>query len=1388
MMNMMKKLFVLSILAVCALPSWATTVNRQQARQQAETFLRQHGLGDRLSDASSVSTRRRASAEKDAPYYVFNIGNSDGFIVMAADDCVDSVLGYSTGGSFDADNLPDGLSFLLASYEEQIAYARSTAASSSRRRVVGNDIGPMIQTRWNQRSPYNDKCFTVGTSTALTGCVATAMAQVMNYWQYPVATLADIPAYTTRTRHYAIGGVPAGSPLSWDGSDDFVASLCSYCGKAVKMDYDSHGKGEPMASAAALANVSQAMKDYFGYYQGMRYYQKNSYQGDWAQLVYDGLQVGPVLLGGQDATEGGHVFICDGYQSATGLFHMNWGWGGQDDNYFQLLLCNPTGYQFSNNLEVLTNIKPDDGTFSEAPVLTVSDMGINSATHYTRTNSLRGFGSQASAPTFVWELKSDLANSYDFEMKLMAYKTDGTDEQELASTLRTKTLDPLMSYTFTNGGTWFGGMTGTYKIIPVCRLAGTDSWTPCVGTDAVYLTAVMTSTTLDLYVGEPGSVPEPEVTEEQLSELYASYDQLLADIRTFFEDRLTGQDLQDQNLLFKQYQEMAIQVNAQADELSSLVTQIKSADVSSAQKQQLSVQYNHVVEQRSQAIQNMNAFVKTYNAIASQRQKLSQEVQTLYNTITIQYSDLKNVDTKTELAEKQELKNHFDTQLVTSQGDEQELAKNLAAALATAADLQQQVEAVNTAVAELQAAVQEAIRQSDEQAELAGRKAAATKTLADITSRLTDVYNEYSSVKNQLSQLTEKVRQDEARIRLLTDSLADIRQRLEGDTLLADTLRTPLASRLSALSQQLQQQGMQSAALLAGFGELTAQLTDGMAQIAEVTRLVVTLKNGVADATNSAELDPLQKAIDDLQTQSHTLQAQVEQLKRQLAGSVTDVQATADELTRQAADIRQLSADVEEALAQAEADKQAAEQAELAGRKVAATKTLADITSRLTDVYNEYSSAKNQLSQLTEKARQDEARLRLLTDSLADIRQRLEGDTLLADTLRTPLASRLLALSQQLQQQGMQSAALLAGFDELTAQLTDGMAQIAEVTRLVVTLENSVADATNSAELDLLQKAIDELQTQSHTLQAQAEQLKRQLAGSATDVQATADELTRQTAAVRQLSSDVAEALAQAEADKQAAELAQREYEAAMQQARATLLYAQEAAQAANEEREATLVYIGQLTAEVTKLSDSWTELLQTYAHVDSVLQAGEQLPAEVYLSFQRQFGEMTDTLQKKSAQTDSLVAVAADLAQAITEDSSRLTFLTDSLAKAQTLLEIAMTKEEAAAQQQAFLSLAADFAVLTVQMADRQQSLVASVAAFAPLLSRLRQITPQMLALWESVDAAVTSVAHPRSPRVLTDYYDLQGRRVLMPKPGQPVIRRTIGADGRVNVRKVMK
>ena len=1177
MMNMMKKLFVLSILAVCALPSWATTVNRQQARQQAETFLRQHGLGDRLSDASSVSTRRRASAEKDAPYYVFNIGNSDGFIVMAADDCVDSVLGYSTGGSFDADNLPDGLSFLLASYEEQIAYARSTAASSSRRRVVGNDIGPMIQTRWNQRSPYNDKCFTVGTSTALTGCVATAMAQVMNYWQYPVATLADIPAYTTRTRHYAIGGVPAGSPLSWDGSDDFVASLCSYCGKAVKMDYDSHGKGEPMASAAALANVSQAMKDYFGYYQGMRYYQKNSYQGDWAQLVYDGLQVGPVLLGGQDATEGGHVFICDGYQSATGLFHMNWGWGGQDDNYFQLLLCNPTGYQFSNNLEVLTNIKPDDGTFSEAPVLTVSDMGINSATHYTRTNSLRGFGSQASAPTFVWELKSDLANSYDFEMKLMAYKTDGTDEQELASTLRTKTLDPLMSYTFTNGGTWFGGMTGTYKIIPVCRLAGTDSWTPCVGTDAVYLTAVMTSTTLDLYVGEPGSVPEPEVTEEQLSELYASYDQLLADIRTFFEDRLTGQDLQDQNLLFKQYQEMAIQVNAQADELSSLVTQIKSADVSSAQKQQLSVQYNHVVEQRSQAIQNMNAFVKTYNAIASQRQKLSQEVQTLYNTITIQYSDLKNVDTKTELAEKQELKNHFDTQLVTSQGDEQELAKNLAAALATAADLQQQVEAVNTAVAELQAAVQEAIRQSDEQAELAGRKAAATKTLADITSRLTDVYNEYSSVKNQLSQLTEKVRQDEARIRLLTDSLADIRQRLEGDTLLADTLRTPLASRLSALSQQLQQQGMQS-------------------------------------------------------------------------------------------------------------------------------------------------------------------------------------------------------------------AALLAGFDELTAQLTDGMAQIAEVTRLVVTLENSVADATNSAELDLLQKAIDELQTQSHTLQAQAEQLKRQLAGSATDVQATADELTRQTAAVRQLSSDVAEALAQAEADKQAAELAQREYEAAMQQARATLLYAQEAAQAANEEREATLVYIGQLTAEVTKLSDSWTELLQTYAHVDSVLQAGEQLPAEVYLSFQRQFGEMTDTLQKKSAQTDSLVAVAADLAQAITEDSSRLTFLTDSLAKAQTLLEIAMTKEEAAAQQQAFLSLAADFAVLTVQMADRQQSLVASVAAFAPLLSRLRQITPQMLALWESVDAAVTSVAHPRSPRVLTDYYDLQGRRVLMPKPGQPVIRRTIGADGRVNVRKVMK
>ena len=198
----MRRLLLIIALACTAVSIWAGQISREQAMRQAQQFLNGKGLSRSLTLAETELSKSRSRGEKTPDYYyVFNAGQNQGFIIISGDDRAVPVLGYSDQGFFDADHLPSNLTSWLEGYAEQIKYLQERGVSSSSRPkfISRAAISPMLTSHWDQDSPYNDQCGldleTLGHIDVPTGCVATAMAQVMYYYKYPAQTTAEIPEY-----------------------------------------------------------------------------------------------------------------------------------------------------------------------------------------------------------------------------------------------------------------------------------------------------------------------------------------------------------------------------------------------------------------------------------------------------------------------------------------------------------------------------------------------------------------------------------------------------------------------------------------------------------------------------------------------------------------------------------------------------------------------------------------------------------------------------------------------------------------------------------------------------------------------------------------------------------------------------------------------------------------------------------------------------------------------------------------------------------------------------------------------------------------------------------------------------------------------------------------
>ena len=277
--------------------------------------------------------------------YVYTYSGNEGCMLVSADDAGTPLLGYSETNRFSTDNMPDNLASWLEYYSDEIENARGGVPYTVIKTRAGEkaEIKPMVTSQWDQMDPYNSECPTLNGRACVTGCVATAMAQVMNYWQYP-QTGKGSNTYTPAALGQQLSMDFSKVTFDWGHMRDTyprngysatekhaVATLMKACGYSVSMNYTNWESG------AYSKNIMGALTNNFGYDQGVRQVLRSGYssQDEWNDMIYNELATtGPVIYGGQ-STSGGHSFVCDGYDG-NGYFHINWGWSGMSDGYFLL--------------------------------------------------------------------------------------------------------------------------------------------------------------------------------------------------------------------------------------------------------------------------------------------------------------------------------------------------------------------------------------------------------------------------------------------------------------------------------------------------------------------------------------------------------------------------------------------------------------------------------------------------------------------------------------------------------------------------------------------------------------------------------------------------------------------------------------------------------------------------------------------------------------------------------------------------------------------------------------------------------------------------------------------------------------------------------------------
>ncbi len=488
----MKRYLSLVMLLLTYFSVSAENVTRQQARQIAEAFFSNRGIEMRDNGDSGLKKSAMRNVT-DAPYYVFNAGDNNGYVVVSGSDVTEQILGYTDSGSFDEDNMPPSLKSLLQYYADEIRWVKDhpekvKPASKAKRKAAQtrHSIAPILTCTWNQGDPYNYSCPDYykqdgTTGRPASGCVATALTQVIYHYKYPSETTGRIPAHSNSyntdagTKTVNMPAIPAGAKIDWanmldsyNGSETeaqkkAVGDLTFYVGQAVRMGYGA-------SSGSSYHYAEEMFEKYLGFDDSCyRAFNTDYAIQDWFDLIYNELAAGyPVAYGGS-STGGGHAFVLDGFDG-EGLFHVNWGWGGGSNGYFRITVLNP-----GDNSGIGASSSADGYTMGQDAIINLrpGDDGIADKTSLNMTIA----SPRVSGTTIRASFRNGTSTPNDYEAAIV--RKGDLGQWEVVGEIQT--LDNLA-----NGSTkslpfdMTGAFTapGEYRLTPASRLKGETKWVP----------------------------------------------------------------------------------------------------------------------------------------------------------------------------------------------------------------------------------------------------------------------------------------------------------------------------------------------------------------------------------------------------------------------------------------------------------------------------------------------------------------------------------------------------------------------------------------------------------------------------------------------------------------------------------------------------------------------------------------------------------------------------------------------------------------------------------------------------------------------------------------------------------------------------------------------
>lgn len=421
-----KQATVLLFCGLLSLPVLAQRRSNAEVKAILDGFEKNSLQKDKSYAIEAGSTQllpERSLPQGEEAFFVCKSSDGNGFVIVSADQRMPRILAYSEDNDFDIVNIPPNVRYWLNTYVDE--YVALNLVSEVDRRfsstadVKSEGVEPLLgEIRWGQEEPYNLLCPVYNKKRTVTGCVATAMAQVMKYYLYPQKA-KGLKSYWTSTHGIQISEDFSDVEFQWnkmlnrydnaynDEEAQAVATLMYTCGVSVEMDYSPDGSG------AYQSSLLDGYINNFGYDRDAAFLMRNyCTSSDWHHAIITELNEGrPVNYGGSNASDGGHSFVFDGYKLSDGNvypdYHVNWGWDGRCDGYYQIASLWPkdegeyyTQRAFSEGQQITVGIKPEDNT----------DDGKN----YLCTANLRASSSSAMPGE---KLKVYTASIYNFSYK-----------------------------------------------------------------------------------------------------------------------------------------------------------------------------------------------------------------------------------------------------------------------------------------------------------------------------------------------------------------------------------------------------------------------------------------------------------------------------------------------------------------------------------------------------------------------------------------------------------------------------------------------------------------------------------------------------------------------------------------------------------------------------------------------------------------------------------------------------------------------------------------------------------------------------------------------------------------------------------------------------------